>query len=345
MYVGGGSSAPALCDIDGDNDYDLFSGSGDSTLRFWRNISNYTGYSFQFVTNAYAGLTNNSVQCMPEFVDIDADGDFDLFVGALDGKVTFYQNTGSVANAEWATPVLNYVSVSGRSAPAFCNIDFDRNGAGCWTNDSLPPLSFINGTATKATIGLNSIETGYAKDSVYRSGVFDTRMTAPQYNQLNWTHVENKAQGWDVDVRIRSSTYYRAQDMTELDWLDANGANSGYFDFNTANSLVTLPKRRYVQYEVRLKCNENNTNPSAHTNDYPGAILRDVTIDWPGQTGLVDLLIDFGKGPDCGIINAKVNGETFVKGVKVDMSIFKAGRLGTNSVSGSLEIRPLNTGK
>jgi hypothetical protein len=146
---------------------------------------------------------------------------------------------------------------------------------------------------------------------------------------------------------MRASAFKNMGDLTEADWLTANGANDGYFESNTGNTLPVLAslRKRYVQYQARFKCNENGSKPATHTNDYSGAILRDITIDWPGQTGLVDLLVDFGKGPDCGVVSAKVDGQTFVKGIQVEMSIFKSGRTGVQSASGTLEVRPLNTGK
>lgn len=344
----GSYSSPVLVDIDGNGTLDLFSGCDSSTLWFWQNIGTPTNFSFQYVTNAYGGLTNASTRCIPRFVDIDADGTVDLYVGSLDGRLTYYHNTGTVANAAWAPAVsLGVVAAGGRAAPAFCNIDQDRNGAACWTNDTMGGLSYVNGTPTKATLGLSTMATGYAKESLYLSGVFDTRMTAPAYNQLRWTHVENTARGWDVDVRMRASAYRNMGDLLEDDWLTANPANNGYFESNTGNPLPASAalRKKYVQYEVRFKCNETGAFPGEHTNSTCGAVLRDVTIDWPGQTGLVDLLVDFGKGPDCGIVSAKVDGQTFVKGIQVEMSIFKAGRTGTQSASGTLEIRPLNTGK
>ena len=145
-------------------------------------------------------------------------------------------------------------------------------------------------------------------------------------------------------MRVRASDRWNMSDLAEADWQDAKGGDEGYIDVSDY-SLSTLPQKRYVQYEARLKCNELGTKPFTHTNDTPSAKLRDVTIDWPGPTGLVDLLIDFSKGPDCGIVEATVDGQSFVKGVIIKMEIFKEGRMGMNSTLGYLEVRPLNTGK
>ena len=55
-------------------------------------------------------------------------------------------------SALWAAPLKNYVTVSGRAAPAFVNIDAEINGAACWINTNAFalgfPLSYEDGVAT-----------------------------------------------------------------------------------------------------------------------------------------------------------------------------------------------------
>ncbi|MCX6164199.1 MAG: hypothetical protein NTU73_04955 [Ignavibacteriae bacterium] len=117
----------------------------------------------------------------------------------------------------------------------------------------------------------------------------------------------------------------------------------GYFQNNTDNNLASagLPSRRYVQYEALFSIDSTGL-VGTHTNT---AILRDITIDWDAPTGLVDLQVDFGKGPDYGIVSATVDGQSFVKGLEIEMEIFKEGPFGTNTAVGIMEVRPLNTNK
>ena len=341
----GGYAAPEFADIDGDGDYDLFSGNqGDGGIKFWQNTGTNTAPIWTPVTNFYGGLTNGSTYCVARFADIDYDGDLDLYVGNLAGQLTTYVNTGTVNNALWAPAVVQGGITAGRAAPALCNIDGDRFGLTTWSNQTVT-LGSINGVSGTKLYGLSGMEVGYARESLYLSGIYDTTMSSPNYNELNWTQFENKNKGWDVDLRIRSSNDRKMRDLTDIDWQDASPGDGGYMDDNTGNSLASLPKKRYVQYEARFKCNEDNKDPAAHTNSVPGAKLTDVTIDWPGPTGLCDLLVTFGRGPDCGVVNVTVDGQDFIKGVQIDMTIFKEGRTGMNSANGVLEVRPLNTGK
>ena len=61
------------------------------------------------------------------FVDIDNDGDYDLFVGGLGGNISFFKNVGSAKKPNFAYQTSNYqrVSVEERSTPTFADIEGD----------------------------------------------------------------------------------------------------------------------------------------------------------------------------------------------------------------------------
>ncbi len=334
-------SAPAFADIDADGDLDLFVGRynpGDITM--FENTGTPSIPVFGVTNTPYAGLHVGEAST-PAFGDIDADGDLDLLVGDVDGTVTMFKNTGDAANAIWGVTNANYngIDVGSWSTPVFANINPDLNSL--WREIATTnPVAYTNGVASSEMIAISQLEVGYPEEAVYRSGIFDTGMDAPHYNKLNWTHVEKFSEGGDVDIRVRSSDRSDMADLTDADWQDARFGDDGHFQSNQGNGLDSLPKKRYVQYEALLRCFQS----AAHTND-ASAILRDVTIDWPGPTGLVDLMVDFGKGPDCGVVKATVDGRDLMKGVSMDMEIFKQGRLKLHSAQGTLEVRPLNTGK
>jgi hypothetical protein len=95
--------APAFQDIDGDGDYDLFLGTADGTLTFYRNDGSPETPEWTYVTGQYNGIDVPGGSA-PAFADIDADGDADLFVGFVDqrNRITglyFWRNTTSAPGA------------------------------------------------------------------------------------------------------------------------------------------------------------------------------------------------------------------------------------------------------
>jgi hypothetical protein len=67
---------------------------------------------------------------VPAFVDVDDDGDFDLFIGESGGTIKFYENIGNANEPNFENKIdsanpLNNVNVGGYSNPTFVDIDKD----------------------------------------------------------------------------------------------------------------------------------------------------------------------------------------------------------------------------
>jgi len=144
--IGGG--APTFVDIDADGDYDLFIGKGDA-ISFYRNDGDATSPIWTFVTDNYESITvwNGSA---PTFVDIDADGDYDMFVVEEDWVISFYRNDGDAVSPVWTFVTERYGDITSNGCcirPAFIDIDGDSDydvfAGGHWTipfyrNDGTP---------------------------------------------------------------------------------------------------------------------------------------------------------------------------------------------------------------
>ncbi len=121
-----GQNMPTFADLDGDGDYDLFvtvlSGAYGNQLvnnfYYYKNYGSNSTPNFVYQTNNYFSMLDIYSNSSPELVDIDGDGDLDLFVAnqydlsesPWIGKIHFFRNTGSEINPifeEEATSLLN----------------------------------------------------------------------------------------------------------------------------------------------------------------------------------------------------------------------------------------------
>jgi len=88
------TGAPAAIDADGDGDPDVVLGRSDGTFRWLRNDGTATAPAFEELVEDASPLVGQDVGAgsTPAFVDVDADGDPDLIVGADDGTIVAFQS-------------------------------------------------------------------------------------------------------------------------------------------------------------------------------------------------------------------------------------------------------------
>ena len=122
----GSNSAPALTDVDGDGDLDLFIGESSGELNFYRNVGTPFAPSFELVSDRF-GEIDVGRRSFPTFADVDGDGDEDLLLGREEGGVLLYLRVGSTADGEpvfvldstFTLPLPRY------STPSLVDIDGD----------------------------------------------------------------------------------------------------------------------------------------------------------------------------------------------------------------------------
>ena len=125
------TSTPQFCDIDNDQDYDIFVGEYDGNLNFFRNIGTRDEPVFRFETENFVA-PDRRFQSAPCFLDMDSDSDLDLFVGYKEGSVSYYQNIGNVNNPNLKLVRHGLIHVGGTELPYYRSIpsgsDIDRDG-------------------------------------------------------------------------------------------------------------------------------------------------------------------------------------------------------------------------
>ena len=117
----GSNAVPALVDIDGDGDLDLFLGDAAGRIVFFRNDGTRTAPRFTLVSDDYLGLRIGR-RAVPRFVDLDGDGLLDLVVGTEQGPPAVFRNVGTRTVPRFVRDSSLIVHLPPYSAPAFADL-------------------------------------------------------------------------------------------------------------------------------------------------------------------------------------------------------------------------------
>jgi hypothetical protein len=117
-----------LVDLDGDGDFDILQSGYYGAIEYFENTGTATVPAFSTSIQNPFGLTSTYYIAAPTAVDIDDDGDMDLFVGEYYGNTQFFENTGTASAPAFAAPVANpfgLTSVYQLSFPEAADMDGD----------------------------------------------------------------------------------------------------------------------------------------------------------------------------------------------------------------------------
>ena len=137
---------PELTDIDADGDYDLFGGW--ENITFYRNEGTPDSFSFNLITANFAGI-NISGWASVDFIDIDSDNDYDLFIGEEYGNIWYYRNDGDSVNYDFVYVTDNFegIDVGYYASPEFADVDGDGDfdlfvGSESWFSEQTGGIFF-----------------------------------------------------------------------------------------------------------------------------------------------------------------------------------------------------------
>jgi hypothetical protein len=158
IYDVGNNAKPAFADMDFDGDYDLYAGEAGFQIFFLRNTGTSFSPNFTYVSINPGGIANLGPNVAPALVDIDGDGDFDLFTGEGFGNIYYYENIGTKFNAIFSIAFTNPFGLSDvgfNSSPSFSDVDFDGDYDAFIGNQSGNIIFFRNnGTSTDPSFGV-----------------------------------------------------------------------------------------------------------------------------------------------------------------------------------------------
>ncbi len=118
--------APSFGDLDADGDLDMVLGSWKDEIAYYENVGTRTQPDFVLADSALIEITRGS-NTTPELVDIDADGDLDMFIGESSGALNFYRNVGTPATPsfELVSDKFQGIDVGRRSFPVAVDLNYD----------------------------------------------------------------------------------------------------------------------------------------------------------------------------------------------------------------------------
>ncbi|MCC6761300.1 MAG: VCBS repeat-containing protein [Chitinophagaceae bacterium] len=130
----GNNATPAFVDIDNDGDMDLFVGNFAGVIAYYKNTGTIGSPVFSLqsgASNPFNGVDVGNYAA-PAFADIDGDGDKDALIGAGDGTLKYYKNTGTTAAPVFtlqsgAADIFSTIDVGNNAAPTFTDLDGDTD--------------------------------------------------------------------------------------------------------------------------------------------------------------------------------------------------------------------------
>lgn len=125
-------STPWFVDLDNDGDKDIMAGDRPGNFYYYQNTGTTSTPTFSTPAMNPFGITGIGAKySQPSFVDIDNDGDLDMFAGHVSGDIWYWENAGTASapnfNPGYTNPfgLASIPDPAGYSAGSFVDLDND----------------------------------------------------------------------------------------------------------------------------------------------------------------------------------------------------------------------------
>lgn len=261
----GEGAYPVFFDHDGDGlmdilvaDYGYYAPGGlyPGKVMLLRNTGTATSPSFEMVTDDYMDLSTSGIgQAMyPAFADLDNDGDQDMYIGELQGKLYHFENiaTGPVADFVLTTPQVqdaggSVIDVGQWAKPQFFDVDGDgridmlvgeRNGNINYYRNigtvTAPEWTLVNDTLGGVVVNEWWNITGYSVPFMFLNDAGERELLVGSESGWIWDfdHIDGNLGGtfdlvdstWQ-DIKDGSMSSVALHDLTGDGWADAVTGN------------------------------------------------------------------------------------------------------------------------
>ncbi|HEX2787726.1 MAG TPA: FG-GAP-like repeat-containing protein [Ignavibacteria bacterium] len=149
----GSNSNIVFADIDNDGKKDLFSGSAEQRIVYFKNAGTAVSPAFTLMTDSLPmNISPDNYYMAPSLADLDNDGDMDMILGSyITDSIWYYRNTGSSSNFIFTKiAVGNTIGITGvgqSSAPTIVDIDNDGD-FDLLTGNSAGRINYYENTGT-----------------------------------------------------------------------------------------------------------------------------------------------------------------------------------------------------
>jgi hypothetical protein len=303
MIDEGDAAAPVFFDYDNDGLLDMVIGHAEfhypndsSRLSLYKNTGTATHPAFDLVTTDLAALSNFNLQTpiYPAFGDMDGDGDYDLIIGELTGKLYYFNNTagaGNIPNYQFVTSNYMGIDVGNASAPQIIDLDGDgkldlligeQNGTlNFCKNTGTAAAPFFNATPTIDTLGFINVQhnslSGFSVPYVFNNhSHYDMLVGSMNGDIFHYTNIDGNLNGafTSVDTLITDSLGVRTNGLN----LTISGADinaDGKTDF--AVGLFSGGVKIYYGNEPLVGIQEVSAGPQLFE-VFPNPVSDNITV-------------------------------------------------------------------